>query len=419
MNGLLNERHLNEVTSQRRISQEERRDGWKVNECNISWYGGVQVLEVPSTEAFAITMSNLQTIFVFLLFAQSALGQTSTLDSTVDIYAREHGFDGTILVQENGKEVYQRSFGLAERAFKVPVNDSTKFKIASITKAFTAVLILQLYQEGRIDLSKTIGFYLPSYSGEARDRSTIQNLLNHTSGIENIDAGLTSYTDAAKAGILHYQMPFTTDQLIAKFCSGKLVNDPGKVFDYDNAEYMILGKIIEKITGKRFDDVLKERILQPLNLKNTGMLYQDEVLEDLASTYYTTDGGRTFVNDMPVYIQNWYAAGAMYSTTSDLLTFSNALFGGKLLLPKTLDLMLEPALQDYGDGMWVGVPGFANKRYRSVNRPGGVMGANGSLRHFSGIGFEESLDIVMLSNTNATNLDEFSWMIADKILSKR
>ena len=361
---------------------------------------------------------------VATVYAQPAADRVSSnqfptsLSDAIRDYAQQQNFSGTVQARKNGQVVYQHSFGVADRAFEVPVNDETEFKIASITKAFTAVLILQLNEEGRIDLNKTIRAYLPTYGGEAGDRVTIRNLLNHTSGMQNLDAGLTSYEEALKTGIVHYQMPFTTDQLISKFCSEKLVHEPGKVFDYNNADYFILGKIVEAVSGKRFDEVLQERILQPLGMKDSGMAYQHEIIKNLASTYYTTNKGKTFVNDMPVYIENWYAAGAMYSTPSDLLRFANALFGGVLLKPATLEQMLTPGLNGYGFGVWIGFPDFGGKHYRAVNRPGGVMGANASLRHFDGVGFNESVDVVILSNTNATDLDGFSWMIGKMLLEK-
>jgi D-alanyl-D-alanine carboxypeptidase len=364
--------------------------------------------------AFAVAL-----LFVAIAHPALTQSQTSDLAATIRDYAAQHNFNGTVLVERQGQQIYHNSFGVADRAFNVPAANDTEYRIASITKAFTAVLVLQLFEQGKLDLHATIRNYLPDYTGEGADRITIHNLLDHTSGMQNIDAGLTSYDEALKTGIPHYQMPFTTDQLVSKFCSGKLVNEPGKVFDYNNGEYIILGKIIEKATGKPYDEVLKERILQPLGMKNTGMLYQHEIVKNLSSTYTTTDDGKTFVNDMPVYIENWYAAGAMYSTTSDLLTFAHALFGGKLLKPETLDLMLKPGLNDYGYSVWVGFPEFGGKHYRAVNRPGGVMGANGSLRHFNGIGFDDTLDIVILSNTNATELDGFSYMIGKTLLDKR
>jgi CubicO group peptidase (beta-lactamase class C family) len=344
------------------------------------------------------------------------LAQSPTLSTTIADYARAHQFNGTVLVEENGTILYQQSFGIADRAFLVPVQNDTLFKIASITKAFTSVLVLRLFEEGKIDLEQPIVKYLPAYSGEAGTVSTIHELLNHTSGMQNIDAGLTSYDDAVKRGMEHYQLPFTTEQMMNRFCSGKLVHEPGKAFDYNNCDYILLGKIVERIEGKRFDDVLAERILRPLGMASTGLLYQAQVVRDLAPTYFTADKGQTFVNDLPVYVENWFAAGAMYSKASDLLSFANALYGFKLLKPATLDLMLTPGLDDYGFGMWIGFPEVGGRKYRVVNRPGAVMGANGSLRHFNGIGFNDVVNVVILSNTNATNLDDFSYMIGRTLL---
>jgi CubicO group peptidase (beta-lactamase class C family) len=141
-------------------------------------------------------------------------------------------------------------------------------------------------------------------------------------------------------------------------------------------------------------------------------------VKNLATTYTTRDKGRTFVNDMPVYFENWYAAGAMYSTTADLLKFTDALYGGGLLKPASLSQMLKPGLDGYGYGVWIGEPTFGGKQYRAVNRPGGIMGANASLRYFSGIDSGTTVNIVILSNTNATNLDDFSWDVGKALLDR-
>ena len=108
-------------------------------------------------------------------------------------------------------------------------------------------------------------------------------------------------------------------------------HEPGKVFDYNNGDYVILGKIIEKLTGKPYEDVLKERILSPLGMTGSGILHQRDIVSNLADTYFYRDDIKTLVPDLPAYPENWYAAGAMYSTLADLRTFSNALFGGKLV----------------------------------------------------------------------------------------
>ena len=149
-----------------------------------------------------------------------AEAQGQALTRTVRQYARTHSFSGTVLVQKGGKTLYHESFGLADRAFNVPVTNATKFRVASITKAFTAVLILQLVEQGKLDLRAPIRAYLPDYAGEGADKVSIHNLLNHTSGIENFDR-IKSYEEAVRNGIESYQLPHTTDELLTKYSSGE------------------------------------------------------------------------------------------------------------------------------------------------------------------------------------------------------
>lgn len=343
--------------------------------------------------------------------ATLAQAQAQPLEAAIRDYATAHDFNGAILVQHKGKPIYQQSFGVADRAFDVPAKTDTKFRIASITKAFTAVLILQLYEQGKLDLQAAIKTYLPDYRGEGAGRVTIHHLLNHTSGIQNLDT-TTSYEAAVKQGIEVYQMPHTTDELLARYCSGKLVHAVGEVFDYNNADYIILGKIIEKVTGKPFQDVLKERILGPLGMTESGMLYQRDVIKNLAQTYYKPGEAQPLINDLPVYIENWYAAGGMYATAGDLLKFSDALFRGRLLKLQTLSLMLKPGLDDYGYGLWVASARVGEKTYRVAHRPGRIMGANGVLLRF----LDEDLTVIVLSNTNLTDLDAFAFLIGKTVI---
>ncbi|MGA9770765.1 MAG: serine hydrolase domain-containing protein [Blastocatellia bacterium] len=345
-----------------------------------------------------------------LLFAQ-ALVQAQTLEITIRDYALKHNFNGTILIQHRDRKLYQRSFGIADRSFNTAVNNDTKFRIASITKLFTAVLILQLYEQGKLDLRATIKAYLPDYTGEGAERVTIHNLLNHTSGIQNFDT-IKSYEEAVKNGLEVYQLPHSTDDLLNRYCSGKLVHEVGKVFDYNNGDYIILGKIIEKITAKTFEEALRERILDPLGMTQSGMLYQHDVVRNLANTYWKIDETKPLINDLPVYIENWYSAGGMYSTTTDLLKFSNALYGSKLLKPDTLSLMLKPGLDDYGYGLWIASTAIGGKQYKVAHRPGSVMGANVVLLRF----LNNDLTIIILSNTNATDIDAFSFLIGRALI---
>lgn len=350
-------------------------------------------------------------ILVFAISLQSGLAQPLTPDGFIAAYAKEHNFNGSILIQKKGEISYARSFGLANRPFKVPNTNQTKYKIASITKAFTSVLILQLQEQGRIDLSKPIGTYLPDYAGEGAGKVTLHQLLNHTSGLANFDT-VTDVETAIQSGIPVYQTPYSSDQLLARFCSGKLANVPGKVFDYNNADYIVLGKIIERAYGKTYEQVLRDRILQPLGMKDTGLLHQSDVIDGLADTYFFRDDLKALVNDLPVYPENWYAAGAMYSTVHDILVFSNALFGSKLLQRETLALMTTPGLDDYGYGVWAYDTKINGKKHRVVKRPGQIMGAQSQLYHF----LDEDVTVIILSNTGTTDLDELVAEIGKRVV---
>jgi D-alanyl-D-alanine carboxypeptidase len=343
-----------------------------------------------------------------LLLPQTVSAQPASPDSFIAGYAQEHNFNGTILIQKEGETRYAKSFGLANIPFQVPNTRQTKYKIASITKLFTSVLILQLHEQGKLDLHKTIGTYLPDYAGEGKDKVTIHQLLNHTSGLANFDT-VKDLETALKSGLPAYQTPYTSDQLLARFCSGKLANPPGKVFDYNNGDYIVLGKILERLSGKTYDQVLGERILRPLKMENSGMLRQSDILPGLADTYFFRDDLKALVPDLPVYPENWYAAGAMVSTVDDLLIFSNAVFGGKLLKKETLALLTKPGLDDYGYGLW----SYETKsKHRVVKRPGRIMGAQAQLYRF----LDEDVTVIILSNTGTADLDELVAEIGKRVV---
>jgi CubicO group peptidase (beta-lactamase class C family) len=364
-----------------------------------------------------------------ILFALFTLlpvaAQSSGLDAFVAERAKAQGFAGTVLVEQQGQPRYTRSFGLANAAFGVTNATDTRYRIASITKAFTAVLVLQLRDRGKLDLDRTFDAYLPDYPGEAARKVTVHQLLNHTSGLPNIDA-IPNIEDNAEAieaarrdAVAHgrlplYQTPYTSDDIYAKFCADALVAKPGERFDYNNADYVILGKIVERLYGESYDAVLKAQILDPLKLADTGIAYHRNVVKRLAEPYSRAADGTTFEHDMPVYPENWYAAGALYSSAADVLTFSNALFGGKLVGKDSLARMTTPGLDGYGYGVWARDIKVGDRKFRAVTRPGRIMGTRAQLMHVA----ERGLTIVMLSN-NGADLDAFSRDVAQQLLGAR
>lgn len=334
------------------------------------------------------------------------------LEALIGGFAREHDFSGTVLVHDGRGIVYHNSFGLAERAFGTAADTATRYRVASITKLFTSVLVLQLAQEGKLSLDAPIRTYLPGYPGEGADRVTVHQLLNHTSGIESYDR-VKSLEDALQNGVEPYQKPRTTDALLAYCCAGRLAREPGTAFAYNNADYVVLGKIVERVTGKTYDEALAERILRPLGLVNTGMLRSEAIVPRLASTYYHRPDTGTLMSDLPVYMENWYAAGAMYSTTADLLVFADALFGGsRLLRPEMRERMLAPGMDDYGYGLWSYSFERGGRRHRVAKRPGSIMGANAVLYRL----VDRGATVILLANTNRADLDVFAQRIGELLV---
>lgn len=344
------------------------------------------------------------------LFLWVAAMPRADLRGEIDrILARERDFSGNVLVARRGRVAYRGSFGLADRRFGVKVGAGTRFRIASITKAFTAVLVLQLAEEGRLGLDEPLRTYLPKFPGEGTDRITVRQLLNHTSGLPNSDAEIKSYAGARFQGLDQYQRAFSPDGLVARWARGPLRFEPGTKFEYNNADYIVLGRLLEAAWKKPFETVLRERILVPLGLRDSGLLRDRRIVKGLASTYYRPDGVRDLREEMPVNAENWGAAGAMYSTAGDLLRFSEALFRGRLLKPASLKAMLTPGKDDYGFGVWVYSEKIKGRRMTAVQRPGLIMGANVGVFHLR----ESGLTVIVLTNDNLTDVGALSRRIAE------
>ena len=216
----------------------------------------------------AATTAVASTVLTTVGPAAVAMAGPASLEGVIDASQ----FSGTVLISRGAETILHRGFGEADLSFHIPCGPATRYRIASITKLFTATLVLQLVQEKKLDLDKTIGAYLPHYGGPAKDKSTLRQLLHHTAGIQNFDHGLTSFTDAARTGMPAYQLPHTSDELLAQFASGPMTHAPGAVFDYNNGDFVLLGKILETLEGKPFEAVLQQRILDPLKLESTGPL---------------------------------------------------------------------------------------------------------------------------------------------------
>ena len=287
--------------------------------------------------------SFLLSLLAILAFQVSAVAQSKAnkIDNLLSLYHKYGQFNGSVLVADNGKVVYQKGLGLANMEWNIPNAPDTKFRLGSITKQFTSTLILQLVEQGKIKLDGKLTDYLPEYRKDTGDKVTIHNLLSHTSGIP-------SYTSLPGFFQNVSRNPFTVDDFIKKYASGELEFEPGTKFVYDNSGYFLLGAIIEKVTGKPYEQVLKENIFDPLGMKNSGYDRWGTILNKRATGYTRSPKGYQTAAYLDMSIP--YAAGSLYSTVEDLYLWDQALYGDKVLSAKSKELMFKPNLNNYGYG---------------------------------------------------------------------
>jgi len=319
--------------------------------------------------------------------------QIKKVEEVIDSSVKKDNFNGAVLLAQNGKTELLSYKGLADIHYNINFSDDTRFHIFSLTKTFTAILIMQLYEKGKIDLDATIATYYPEYKGEAAQKATIKNLLTYSSGRENKDISTPEFIHQAYDNTI-----WNLDDFINTYLSEKLIDKPGTKFSYNNGDYILLGKIIEKIYKKSFEEVLKEQILIPLKMQNTGMLHHNDIIKNIDDGY-SADESDPFLLHTPTntYIDNFYSAGAMYSTPKDMLIFDQAIFDNILLKKSTLDLMLTPFknLEDTALGFWVYPKSFGKMNTLFVERQGEGYGHSANWIHLP----EKKLTLIILSNT--------------------
>ena len=311
-------------------------------------------------------------LLAVLAMQTSAFAQdkATKIDEILSLYQKYGQFNGSALVADNGKVIYKKGFGLANMEWEIPNAPDTKFRLGSITKQFTATLILQLVEQGKVKLDGKLSDYLPDYRKDTGGKVTIHNLLSHTSGIP-------SYTSLPGFFQNVSRNPYTVDEFIKKYASGDLEFEPGTKFVYDNSGYFLLGAIIEKVTGKPYEQVLKENIFDPLGMKNTGYDHWDTIISKRATGYSRSVRGLQTASYLDMSIP--YAAGSLYSTVEDLYLWDQALYGEKILSTKSKELMFKPNLSNYGYGFVITkatLPAPTALQVPVIQHNGGINGFN-------------------------------------------
>ena len=327
-------------------------------------------------------------VFFLITGLTPAQDHFTKIDALLKQYYDYGLFNGAVLVSDRGK-IYEKGFGMANREWDISNGPDTKFRLGSITKQFTATLILQLVEQGKIKLDGHITDYLPDYRKDTGDKVTIHNLLTHTSGIP-------SYTERPDYATDISRNTFTAADFVKKYASGDLEFEPGTKFSYDNGGYYILGAIIEKITGKPYEQVLKERIFDPLGMSDTGYDHLETILPKRATGYGKNPTG--FVNSAYVDMSVPYAAGSLYSTARDLYKWDRSLYTDKVLTAASRDLMFKPNLSNYGYGFAISETPVGNAKIKVISHSGGINGFATLIVRL----VDSQSAIILLSNVEAT-----------------
>lgn len=295
-------------------------------------------------------------------------------------------FSGTILVAVNGEVIYKNANGYANVEWKIPNTLGTKFRIASATKPFTAMLILQLVEDGKLKLDGKLTDYLPGFPKEKGKDITIHQLLTHTSGI----IGESKIPDLEDVERLHY----TKDELLKYISEWELSYKPGTRSEYSNFGYTLLGLIIEKISGKPYAQLLQEKICNPAGMKNTVPDVNVPVINNRASGYdynYFTGSQNSTYLDMSFV----FSYGHLLSTVEDLYLWDKALYTEKLLSEKSKELFFN----GYGWRYFRYPYGKNNKRVLCSNLDGSINGFGSHIQRVE----RDKIFITILRNMKERN----------------
>lgn len=316
--------------------------------------------------------------FLFFAFSINSFGQSETkfdkIDSLLNYLSSNNKFMGSVAIQEDNKIVFEKSYGFADVENKIKATTSTRYKIGSITKMFTSVVILQLIEEKKLALDTKLSKFFPSIKNS--EAITIDNLLTHSSGIYSFTDD-TDYPEYAK-------LPKSRSELIKKIKAGNPQFEPNEKAEYSNSNFVLLGWIIEDLTKKTYPENVDSRIIKKLGLTNTGF---STGAKNEAISYNWT--GKYWQQAQQEDMSIPGGAGAILSSASDLTKFINGLFSGKLLQPASL-VAMTTIEKGYGKGIFT-MP-FGERKF---------YGHTGGIENFtSTLGFypKEKFAISLLDN---------------------
>lgn len=300
-----------------------------------------------------LIIASLMLLSISISYSQKA---EEKIDVFLTSYEKAYELSGTVLVIEKGKTIYQKAFGFANREFDIPNNVDTKFRIASLTKTFTALVLMRMIEENQLKLNDPVSKYVSHYpSSEKGKIPTIKQLLNHSSGLphyEGLDE-LNINWDAYRS------TPMKKDSLVKLVSKMKLKFEPGTKHRYSSFGYLLLGCIIEKVSDNTFAYNIDKYINNPLGLKNTGFFESNRLVKNKATGYIKVykkynDGAVYMGYEKADYRDQaiTFSTGGVHSNLEDLRKLANGFMQNKIVSQQTRKLMLDTE-KNWGLGLKV------------------------------------------------------------------
>jgi D-alanyl-D-alanine carboxypeptidase len=362
---------------------------------------GRLTLEIDSAEPHRIASMDLRAIprpAEFSLPSMSESELMAALRKKLEPEVAAGRFAGAVLVSKDGKPVFAEAYGLADREHKIPDTLSTRFRIGSMNKMFTAVATLQLVQAGKVKLDDALGKYLTDYPNkDVAARVTIHQLLTHTGGTGDIFGPEFD----------KHRLELRTLQDYVKLYGNRgPAFDPGSRWEYSNYGFILLGVVIEKVSGQNYYDYVREHIYVPAGMGSTGSEPEDQPVAERSIGYTKMSGGSQGGPNTDTLPYRGTSAGGGYSTVEDLLRFANALQENKLLNAQFTELLTtgKPGTPDNSYAYGFGI--HTSTRMRCFGHNGGAPGMNGSLEICPGSGYV----VAVLANVDppaATRISDF------------
>ena len=312
------------------------------------------------------------------LKAQNDETKIKRVDSIFTAYTEKKQFNGSVLIARKNKILLSKGYGLANFSQHIALRPQTKFKLASVSKQFTAMGILILQEKGKLSTEDKLSKFIPDYP--SGDKITIHHLLTHTSGIPDV-TGLPLYDSIVT-------LPHSIEKMISYTKFPPLEFEPGSKMRYSNSGYILLSYIIEKTSDKKLGEFFKSAIFDPLKMKNTGLWESKQAIANSAIGYNMHENGPVEAGYIDMSIPS--GAGAIYSTVEDMFLWDRALYSDELVKKSTVEKMITPFKDNYAYGLRI--DNYAG--HKMINHGGGIQGFQTISMRFP----DEELYIVILKN---------------------